>query len=75
MLYGKKLSGNFINWNRGHKINSESTVRKIIVFKDAVHLGYLTSEQALADYAVLIDHIRVSIIKYKGINNKLGLLN
>jgi len=29
-------------------------------YKDAAHLGYLTSEQALADFATLIDHIRKS---------------
>jgi len=27
-------------------------------YKDAAHLGYLTSEQALADFATLIDHIK-----------------
>lgn len=27
-------------------------------YKDALHLGYLTSEQALADFATLITHIR-----------------
>jgi len=30
-------------------------------YKDALHLGYLTSEQALADYATLIDHIKKTI--------------
>ncbi|XP_057313778.1 lysosomal Pro-X carboxypeptidase-like [Hydractinia symbiolongicarpus] len=30
-------------------------------YKDSLHLGYLTSEQALADYASLIDHIRKTI--------------
>ncbi|XP_022084532.1 lysosomal Pro-X carboxypeptidase-like [Acanthaster planci] len=30
-------------------------------FKDRKHVGYLTSEQALADYAVLIKHIKASI--------------
>jgi len=30
-------------------------------YKDATYLGYLTSEQALADFATLIDHIRETI--------------
>ncbi|XP_047127027.1 lysosomal Pro-X carboxypeptidase isoform X1 [Hydra vulgaris] len=44
-----------------HRYYGESMPFGSDSYKDASHLGYLTSEQALADFAVLIDYIKVSV--------------
>lgn len=51
-----------------HRYYGESLPFGNASYQDKYHLGYLTSEQALADFAVLITYIKVisSLIEWPG---------
>lgn len=57
-LAHQQISCSFI-FSGKHKHANKIFCNLFWIFKDAAHLGYLTSEQALADFATLIDHLKV----------------